>query len=286
MKGGEVASRRLNAPRRDVRVLAFALLALAVVALSHLVTLIPGRGIEASVRPARPDKNLANLFPRADTKTAPEQAPRNELDVLIEPAVDPRLDPEGHVRHARSVQAAAMLAEGAALMETGRFDEAVQIIDQAGQLVPDNPVAYVYMGRALKGRGDYHAAQFFFERAMDLDPLHADAYFGYAQASEGLGDLESALGAMRSFLHVVDDPDPFRLPVAQARSAIWEWEAELGRGPWGPTRGIPPGFTAEEVRRDGRGVGVKMQKADTMSEDGTMEFEIKAGDRIPDLFKP
>lgn len=179
-----------------------------------------------------------------------------------------------------------MLAEGTKLIEAKRFDEAVQLIDRAGQLAPDEPRAYVQMGHALKGRGDFAAAQFFFERAIDLDPTFSDAYLGFAEASEGLGDLESALGAMRSFLHVVEDADPYRLKVAQARSAIWEWEAQLGRGPWGPTRGIPPGFTADEIKRDGRGVGVKMQKTDTLREDGTMDFEIKAGDRFPELFKP
>ena len=137
----------------------------------------------------------------------------------------------------------------------------------------------------LIGRGEHAVAHDFLNRAINLDPALAEVYFDHARASEGLGDRVSALGGMRTFLHLVKDSDPFRLPVAQARSAIWEWEAQLGRGVYGPTKGVPPGFTAEQIKRDGKGVGTMMQKPETLRPDGTMDYEIKAGERHPNLWK-
>jgi hypothetical protein len=123
-------------------------------------------------------------------------------------------------------------------------------------------------------------------RAIELNPAQANAYYGIAMVQDAEGNIEGALGGMRSFLHLVKDPDPFRIHVARARSAIWEWEAKLGRGPWGATGGIPPGFTEEELRRDGRGAGVKMPIPGTEGPDGEPQYEIKSADRFPEIFKP
>ncbi|WP_332672015.1 tetratricopeptide repeat protein [Aromatoleum sp.] len=275
--------RPANARRpRDVRALAFVFVAISIVSLTYLVTLLPGQGIDGSTKAAVAQETKAAF---AGLEAAPAEN-RPEAREAAEPRIDPGTDPAGHVRQARAQKAAALLAEAETLIEAGRHEAAAEVIHRAGPLAPDDPRAYFQMGRALQGKGDPAGARFYYERAIDLDPRYADAYFGFAAASDEMGDVESALGGMRSFLHVVDNPDPYRLKVAQARSAIWEWEAQLGRGPWGPTRGIPPGFTAEEVRRDGRGVGVKMQRPESRRPDGTTEYEIKAGDRFPELFKP
>ena len=271
--------RMLRRPR-DVRALAFLFVAVSIASLAYLVTLLPDRGVDSASK-----KDPGHATPFSGLESAASGATPASEASPPEPKIDPRLDPAGHERQVRRAEADKLLARSETLMQTKRYDAAMDVINRAGSLAPDYPRSYLHMGRALQGKGDHAAARFFFERAIDLDTQFADAYFGYAEASEELGDLEAAIGGMRSYLHVVDNPDPFRLKVAQARSAIWEWEAKLGRGPWGPTRGIPPGFTAEEIRRDGRGVGIKMQRPDTLRPDGTMEYEIKAGDRVPDLFK-
>lgn len=277
------SGRRPHAGRpRDVRALALAFVAISIASLAYLLTLLPSRGVDGSTM-GTSEQSAKGAFSGLEAVPAQREA---EASQAAESLADPRVDPEGHVRQARAQQGAELLAQAEKMIEAGRFADAVEQIDRAGPLAPDNPRAYEQMGRALQGTGDAAGARFFYERAIDLDPRFADAYFGFASASEDLGDLEAALGGMRSFLHVVDNPDPYRLKVARARSAIWEWESQLGRGPWGPTRGIPPGFTAEEVKRDGRGVGAKMQRPETVRPDGTMEFEIKAGDRFPELFKP
>lgn len=93
---------------------------------------------------------------------------------------------------------------------------------------PHLPEAHVNLGYALLGQGRSGQALEHFERAIDLRPGQANAYFGLAEALEGVGDLPAALGAMRTWIHLVPSDDR-RLP--RARAALWEWQAALSAVP-------------------------------------------------------
>ena len=252
--------------RKDRRPLALLVLAVAIVMIGALVQWMPGRGVEVSTKvPAPQTPDLKALRESAATDTQKEAE-----------AVSTSI-PEGDLRRALKHAREQIAAE--------KFDDAIRTLTQVRPLAGASASAYHQLGRALIGRGEHAVARDFLDRAIELDPTLAEAYFDHARASEGMGDKVSALGGMRTFIHLVKDADPYRLPVAQARSAIWEWEAQLGRGPYGPTKGIPPGFTAEQIRRDGKGVGTMMQKPETQRPDGTMDYEIKSGKRFPELWK-
>jgi hypothetical protein len=45
-----------------------------------------------------------------------------------------------------------------------------------------------------------------------------------AVALEGLKDIPGALGAMRSYVHLSKNDDPY---LRKANAAIWEWEESL-----------------------------------------------------------
>lgn len=244
---------------------------LGIGALGYGVSLLPDRGVEA------------RAFPTMATANPAVQV-ASEKEIPYEPVADPRHDPRGHARQARELEIRARMDEAASMLEAKRYDESIVALHRVMELQPDIPEAYVNMGFAFLGKQAYEPAYDFFMGAMDLDPAQATAYYGMALVQEGLGNLEGALGGMRAFLHLTKDPDPYRLQTAQARAAIWEWEARLGRGPWGPTRGVPPGFTEDELKRDGRGVGVKMQIGDP--EKGPVRYEIKAGDKIQIYDRP
>lgn len=259
--------------RSDVRLAASLLTAAAIVGLGFAVKLMPGKGVDASALPV-------------ETKPAPFADLREAKPEAVKPR--PEVPEETKADASGSADAKALdgaLKRSATLIAAKRYDEAIVTLNQARPLAGNSAKAYQQIGRALLGKGDASTARDFFTKAIDLDPNLAEAYFDHATASESLGDLQTALGGMRSFLHLVKDANPYRLQVAQARSAIWEWEAQLGRGPWGPTKGVPPGFTAEQIKRDGKGVGVMMQKPETLRPDGTMDFEIKSGQRFPELWK-
>ncbi len=165
------------------------------------------------------------------------------------------------------------------------YDDALRRLNDARAKLQSYPEAYLILGTALEGKKDFAAARDFYNAAIERDPYLSEAYWGYATTSERLGELHSAIGAMRNFLHTQASLDPDRLKVVQARSALWEWEAQLGRGPWGPSKGIPPGFTREELKRDGRGVGIKIPLPETRTPDGLMKYEIKHQKKF-NHFKP
>jgi tetratricopeptide (TPR) repeat protein len=112
------------------------------------------------------------------------------------------------------------------MLHAKQYDNAVTALHRVLELAPRMPEAHVNMGYALLGLEQPDAAGGFFQAAIELNPRQANAYYGLAEAAEARGDYESALGAMRTFLHLSKADDPFR---TKARSALWEWEEKLGR---------------------------------------------------------
>jgi tetratricopeptide (TPR) repeat protein len=258
---------RLRRSRRDYRLWALVGILVAIGLLGMGIKHLPSRGVIADAVPLKLTASPQGF----ETLPAVQSTNRTteEVEQLMEPsgtASRPQTERE---------RANATIKLAAKQIREKRPEDAIRTLNAEQGLLKDDPRAYYYLAKALRARGDAATARDFYQKAIDLDPALTDAYFGFAEAAEAQGDLESALGGMRSFIHVSRDADPYRLRIAQARSAIWEWEAKLGRGPWGPTEGVPPGFTADEIKRDGKGVGIKMQKVETLRSDGTMDAEMK-----------
>lgn len=265
--------------RRDYRVPALLGLLVGIATLGLLVSWLPGRSIVAERVSGPPESPITKPASFAELKAAGTAGRELASEELLIP--EPRINPGD----AKDADARKLLSDAAKAIQTKRFDKALAMLDEARPQVQKFPESYLLVGRALEGKKDYTAARDFYNAALDRDPMLSEAYWGMATASEALGDLETALGGMRSFLHTVPNPDPNRLKVAQARSAIWEWEAQLGRGPWGPTKGIIPGLTPEQaLRMPDKGAAIMMPLKETLQRDGTMKFEIKHQDKF-ELFK-
>jgi hypothetical protein len=274
-----VTATQLPARRRDNRPLGLAMVAAAVGAVGLLVGTLPGRGVEVPAATSR----TASAPPLTGFDNLREGSSEQKQE-SIQAAEDPKTSGDP-VAAQRAKEVSELLRVAEKSIRSRRYDDAIATLNRAGPIDPQHAPTYLNMGHALAGKGDYAQARRYYEAAINFDPLYADAYFAHAAASEQLNDLETALSGMRSFLHVVKNPDPYRLQVARARSAIWEWEAQLGRGKWGKTGGIPPGFTAAELRRDGRGMGTKMPIPGSEGPDGMSRYEIKTSDKF-NLFKP
>lgn len=111
------------------------------------------------------------------------------------------------------------------LLHAKEYDQAAAALIRVLELAPQMPEAHVNMGYAMLGLHRPAAARDFFEAAMALKAAQANAYYGLALAYEALGDLELALGAMRSYLHLARNENETH--VRRARSALWEWETRL-----------------------------------------------------------
>lgn len=255
---------------RDYRLATSLLVIAVVVALGYGVSLMPSRGVQATdpqnIPPApHAPIGFAELKGPSGAGVDMEESRSEEL------AIDPA-NPNGQ-------EAQKILNDADRRIKAGLHEEAIVILNEQRALVQQFPESYLLLGRALEGRGDYKAARDFYRAAIERKPYMADAYWGFATASEQLDDLESALGAMRSFLHTEPAVAKNQLKIAQARSSIWEWESKLGRGPWGPTKGVPPGYTADELKRDGKGAGIKIPIPNENA-DGPMQSELKAKEKV------
>jgi len=145
-----------------------------------------------------------------------------------EALVDAKVDPRGHAKQFRLNQIEERFQQALAMLHAKQYDFAIKALQRVIELAPKMPEAYVNMGYALIGKQDFKAAADFFSAAIELKPYQANAYWGLAVSSAELGELEAALGAMRTFIHLSPPNDPF---LRKARSALWEWESSLKRGP-------------------------------------------------------
>ena len=168
------------------------------------------------------------------------------LSALVLLAVDPgmsarmadvRLPGQGvhDSRSARAAPADPRLAEieqrfgqAVVMLHARRYEEALVALERVIALSPRLPEAYVNSGYALLGLESYENARDFFLAATELDPYQGNAYWGLAVALEALADLDGALGAMRTYIHLAPPDDPY---VRKARSALWEWDTRRARGP-------------------------------------------------------
>lgn len=151
--------------------------------------------------------------------------PGKSVAVTALPA-DPGRDPALHARQARSSEIDARFKQGIVMLHAKQYEHATTALHRVLELAPDMPEAHVNMGYAMIGLKRYAAARDFFEAAINLRPSQVNAYYGLAEALEGLNNLEGAMGAMRSYIHLSRSDDPY---VRKAHAALWEWEKKLGR---------------------------------------------------------
>jgi tetratricopeptide (TPR) repeat protein len=135
-------------------------------------------------------------------------------------------------------QVAERFQQAIGLLHAKQYGYAITALDAVLVMAPKMPEAYVNMGFAFIGLEEFGPAQGAFEKAIDLKVGQVNAYYGLAIALEGQGQYETALGAMRSYIHLSQPDDPF---LAKARSALWEWEAQLGR-----VKGVKPAPEGEK----------------------------------------
>lgn len=150
---------------------------------------------------------------------------------------------------------------GVHLLQVDRPGEAAALFEKARAIRPLQPEVHVNLGYAHLKAGDYRAAEESFRTALETRPAQVNAYYGWAESLEALGDIEAALGAMRTFIHLSPEEDEF---VRRARSAVWEWSETLERR---RAAGEPP----EAAAGDGTPSGIgRLEPADRI--DGSVEL--------------
>ena len=149
-------------------------------------------------------------------------------------SIDPAQHARAHATAAREKEIAQRFQEAVMMLHAKQYDYAITALHRVIELSPRMPEAYVNMGFALLGLKKYKAAGDFFNAAIDIRPYQANAYWGLAVSLEGMKDLEGAVGAMRTYIHLAPSDPNAQDYVRRARSALWEWETRLKRGPLPP----------------------------------------------------
>ena len=146
--------------------------------------------------------------------------------LAIAPAsVDAHKDPDAHSLAATQAEVRLRFDAAVLMLHAKQYEPAAAALHRVLELAPKMPEAHVNMGFAMLGLQRPAVARDFFEGATGLKANQANAYYGLALAHEAGGDLEPALGAMRTYLHLARAEDEAHL--RRARAALWEWEAKL-----------------------------------------------------------
>ncbi len=231
-----------SAPRQDFEALAVILSVAAVLAIVSLIASLPEMGGGRPVSTVQgyhiPAGEAATPAP-GGAAVIPHAAPPVGVLGKAPPAATSPAQPMSE----RQRRVTERFNQAVAMLHAKRYDYAIIALDAVLEMAPELPEAYVNMGYAFIGLGEYGPASKAFEKAIELRPEQRNAYFGLAEALEGLGEYEIALGAMRSYIHLSPPDDPY---LARARAAIWEWEAKLGRV--AGVREAPPGVAGDSVK--------------------------------------
>jgi len=132
------------------------------------------------------------------------------------------------IKDRRMAEITMRFQQAVMMLHAKKYEDAAIALHRVLELSPRLTDAHINMGYALLGLKRYREAKVFFRSAIDLDPYKGNAYWGLAEVLEKRGDLQGALGAMRTYIHLAPRGDPY---VRRARSALWEWDYRLTRGP-------------------------------------------------------
>ncbi|MDP9242031.1 MAG: tetratricopeptide repeat protein [Actinomycetota bacterium] len=100
-----------------------------------------------------------------------------------------------------------MVRRAGQLSQTADYEGAIELLERAVELDPDNAVAFTERGWALENLGPEHAeeAQAAYEKALALDPQSPWAREGLAHVLETRGNVEEARAIYRSIVEEFGD---------------------------------------------------------------------------------
>ncbi len=102
----------------------------------------------------------------------------------------------------RPESAGSRINLGLALMDKGRFDEAIACYRKAIELDPTLAIAHSDLGIALLDKGQTDLAIVSFRKAVELDPKDALAHDGLGDAQSEKGQLEEAIASYREAIEI------------------------------------------------------------------------------------
>jgi tetratricopeptide (TPR) repeat protein len=141
------------------------------------------------------------------------------------------------------VQAALLL--GRALVELGRLDEAVGVLERIASLAPGH-AAYVALGEALERGRDFRRAAEAYQKALGAQPNDLETHRRLATSLAMTGLIEPAIRTLERATHLAP-ADP-RIRFALGRLYLTASRFQEARGQWEALRTLDPKM-ADELGR-------------------------------------
>jgi superkiller protein 3 len=104
---------------------------------------------------------------------------------------------EKRIVHKQMNEKLAMYRDLKKLKKLGRYEEALQAIDKALELNPDNSYAWNNKGIALRNLGRHEEALQAYDKALELNPDYSNAWYNKGIALYNLGRHEEAQRASK-----------------------------------------------------------------------------------------
>ena len=111
------------------------------------------------------------------------------------------------------------IAQVVTLLQERKFEEAERIANELEQAYPESPELAVLSGKTLTAQGRMRAATEAFARAVNLDPLLADAHLALGFSAVRTGELKRAADAWNTYLRLSPNGEQGKM-VAQALSHV------------------------------------------------------------------
>lgn len=110
----------------------------------------------------------------------------------------------------------ALLQQGQAMNQAGRFNEARDVLETALAVDPRNRGAYIALGRAAQGQRLPGKAIRFYAEALSLEPNDVNALAGQGEALAQRGAIERARANLVKVRTLCSDPCPQAVTLAAA----------------------------------------------------------------------
>ena len=101
---------------------------------------------------------------------------------------------------------------GATLIQNGKLDQAIQVLNEAIKLKPDYHKAYTNMGIALVKKNDPESAARMYRKALELNPRDEAAHLNLGLVLANLGRRREASSHLRAFIQLVPS-HPARMEI-------------------------------------------------------------------------
>ncbi|MFN6565959.1 hypothetical protein A6770_23825 [Nostoc minutum NIES-26] len=131
------------------------------------------------------------------------------------------------VAQARNPELKEILEEGRRLVNTGDYNGAIAVYQQAATLDPKNAKIHSGIGYLYAQQGNFQSALASYRRAIGIDPNNSDFYYAVGYIKGNLGDTAGAKDAYRRAIQLNRNNVNAYLGLGVTQARLGDYEAAM-----------------------------------------------------------